>query len=121
MNRETPKGWVWAYHVTLEQFLSSISEEGLKPTRHEALESAPVIFVEPNVAGVEPYWARGMALLRFRTPGFDSTDDGEDVIVGGDGVGAPPEPLVGEPGEAGVVPPERLQVLVDKKFKWLIP
>lgn len=122
MDRTTPKDWVWAYHATPEQFIPSIAEEGLKPNRHPHVEDVPVIFVEPDFEGIEPYYDPGMAALRFKTPGFGTTEDGEYVIFGGsESGGVPEEPLVGEAGEDGVIPPERIQILVGKKFQWLVP
>lgn len=122
MARETPKDWVWAYHVTPESNLESIANEGLNPTWHPHVEDAPVIFVEPDVAGIEPYYQAGMAVLRFKTPGFGTTDDGENVIFGGsqNDTRPPDPPLIGDEGEDGVIPPERVQILRAKKFGWLI-
>jgi hypothetical protein len=120
MERTTPKDWAWAYHVTLKTFLSRIAEEGLVPGHHPRAGNEPVLFVEPDVEGVEPYLSRGTTVIRFKTPGFETTEDGESVIVGGDGAGSPPAPFVGEPGVVGIVPPERIQVLEGKKFKWLL-
>lgn len=114
MDRETPRDWVWAYHVTLDRNLESIAMEGLKPNFHEHVPDIPVVFVEPDLEGVEPYYGEGMAVLRFKTPGFGATEDGEDVLFAGD------PPFVGSPGEAGVIPPERIQILIDRKFRWLI-
>jgi hypothetical protein len=114
MDRETPRDWVWAYHVTPEGNLDSIAREGLKPNLHEHAPDIPVVFVEPDLEGVTPYYGEGMAVLRFKTPGFGTTEDGEDVLFAGD------PPFVGPPGEAGVIPPERIQILVDRKFRWLI-
>lgn len=120
-DRETPRDWVWAYHVTPEKNLPSITVEGLKPTLHAHVPDFPVIFVEPDLDGVEPYYAEGMAILRFKTPGFGSTEDGESVIFGGNPTGGTPEaPLTGAPGEDGVVLPERIQVLFDRRFRWLV-
>lgn len=121
MDRATPRDWVWAYHITPKTNLESIVISGLKPTVHSHVPDFPVIFVEPDLDGVEPYYAEGMAVLRFKTPGFGMTEDGENVIFGGSPVGGPPDaPLVGTPGEDGVVPPERIQILADRKFQWLI-
>jgi hypothetical protein len=89
---------------------------------HPHVADIPVIFVEPDLDGIAPYYRKGMAVLRFKTPGFGSTDDGEDVIFGGSESGGPPDPpMVGKDGEDGVIPPERLQVLVGKRFQWLVP
>lgn len=122
MDRTTPKGWVWAYHGTPQKSLDSIAKHGLKPTPHEAVDGAPVIFVEPELEGIEPYYTEGMAILRFKTPDFASTDDGESVLfAGSERGGVPDEPFVGKPGEDGVIPPERIQVLFDNKFRWLVP
>lgn len=106
-----------AYHLTLEVFLDSIAKEGLKLGWHPSVAEAPVIFVEPDLAGVEPYFQEGAVVLRFKTPGF-----GESVIFGGSvHEGHPPEPpLVGRPGDVGVIPPERLQILREGRFTWLI-
>lgn len=124
-SRETPTDWVWAYHVTPESNLKRIAIEGLKPNLHAHVPDIPVIFVERDIEGVEPYYGEGMAILRFKTPGFGCTEDGEDVIFGGpnphDKEGYPEEPFEGEPGTDGVIPPERIQVLVGRKFKWLVP
>lgn len=120
-DRKTPPDWVWAYHVTPAQFLPSIVERGLQPNRHPHVEDVPVLFVEPDLAGVEPYWGPGMALLRFKVPGFGATEDGESVLFGGDGKGSVPPPFEGAPGEAGAIPPEKLQVLEGKRFRWLLP
>lgn len=111
-DRETPKDWVWAYHVTPEEFLPAITRDGLEPTMHEAVEDVPVLFVEPDLEGSEPYYGPGMAILRFKTPGFGTTEDGEAVLFGGD------PPFV---SATGSIPPERLQVYVDRKFRWLVP
>jgi hypothetical protein len=112
--RDTPKDWVWAYHVTSENNLDSIAREGLKPNLHEHVPDHPVIFVEPDLEGVEPYYGEGMALLRFKTPGFGTSEDGESVLFAGD------PPFVGPLRADGVIPPERIQILVDRKFRWLI-
>lgn len=121
MDRQTPSDWQWAYHVTPQEFLDSISREGLRPTLHPHVSNVPVIFVEPDLDGVQPYYREGMAVLRFKTPGLGTTDDGENVIFGGSESGGPPDPpLSGRRGEDGVVPPERIQVLLDKKFRWLV-
>jgi hypothetical protein len=121
VDRETPPNWVWAYHVTPQEFLVLISKVGLRPTMHPHVSDVPVIFVEPDIEGVEPYYREGMAVLRFKTPGFGTTDDGENVIFGGSEPGSvPDDPLVGRRGADGVVPPERIQVLADRTFRWLI-
>lgn len=121
-DRTTPPDWKWAYHVTLQEFVEPISQVGLRPTMHPHVSDVPVIFVEPDLDGVAPYYREGMAVLRFKTPGFGATDDGESVIFGGnERGGVPDEPLVGKRGEDGVVPPERIQVLIDRKFRWLVP
>jgi hypothetical protein len=122
MDRITPPDWSWAYHVTLEEFVGSIAKNGLRPAMHPHVSAVPVIFVEPDLDGIAPYYSEGMVVLRFKTPGFGTTDDGENVIFGGSESGTPPDPpLVGRSGEDGVVPPERIQVLVNNKFRWLIP
>jgi hypothetical protein len=116
----TPKDWVWAYHTAHEANLPSIQKEGLRPERHEHVEDAPVIFVERELEGLEPYITRESVVLRFRTPGFGGTEDGEDVIFGGPGSsreGYPDPPLVGPSGSDGVIPPDQLQVLVGKKWR----
>lgn len=121
MGRSTPRDWVWAYHVTLRGNLESIIMSGLRPSLHAHVPDSPVIFVEPDIDGVEPYYTEGMAVLRFKTPGFGTTEDGESVIFGGsERGGSPDEPLVGAPGEDGVIPPEQIQILADRKFQWLI-
>jgi len=112
--RETPKDWVWAYHVTSQGNLDSIAKTGLQPNFHSHVPDVPVIFVEPDLEGVEPYYGEGMAVLRFKTPGFGTTEDGENVLFAGD------HPLVGPRGDPGVIPPERIQILVDRKFQWLV-
>lgn len=114
MDRETPKDWVWAYHVTPGANVESILENGLQPNPHQHVDGESAIFVEPDLEGVEPYYGEGMAVLRFKTPGFGTTSDGESVIFGGS------EPLVGEEGDDGVIPPERIQILVGRKFQWMI-
>lgn len=112
---------MWAYHVTAEENLNSIAKGGLESALHAHVEGIPVIFVEPDIAGVEPYYREGMVVLRFKTPGFGTTDDGESVIFGGSERGGPPDPpLVGKRGEDGIIPPERIQILVDRKFEWMI-
>lgn len=122
MDRTTPKDWVWAYHVTPEPNLPSIVQEGLRPYMHAHVEDIPVIFVEPELEGIEPYYGPGMAILRFKTPGFGTTEDGESVLFAGSEEGGPPdEPFVGDAGEDGVIPPERIQVLIGNKFQWLVP
>jgi hypothetical protein len=112
--------WVWAYHVTLSSFLHSIAKEGLKP--NSSVKNCSAIFVEPDLAGVQPYVGTGTAVLRFKTPGFSETRDGESVLFAGstqeDGI--PDAPFVGNPGEVGVIPPSEIQLLVDKKWKNLI-
>jgi len=120
--RETPDDWVWAYHVTAEANLDSIVREGLKPQRHKSALDAPVIFVEPDLEGVDPYYTRGTVVLRFKTPGFGTTKDGESVIFGGsERPDVPPDPpLVGGPGEDGVILAERMQIPRGRHFKWLV-
>lgn len=122
MDRQTPASWDWAYHVAAEDLLGSISREGLQPNWHSSVLEAPVIFVEPDPDGIEPYYHEGTVVLRFKTPGFGSTEDGELVIYGGARrPGDPPDaPLVGEPGSNGAIPPERLQILRNRKFDWLV-
>lgn len=115
-----PKDWVWAYHTTHRANLPSIKTEGLRPGWHEHVQEAPVIFVERDVEGLEPYVGEGSVILRFKTPGFGATEDGEDVIFGGPGVsreGYPDAPLVGPSGSDGVIPPDRIEVLVEEG-KW---
>lgn len=121
MERTTPKDWTWAYHATPEYFLLSISLEGLEPASHPSTPEIPTLFVEPDLEGIEPYYAPGIAILRFKTPGFGTTDDGETVLFGGDGAGEPPPPFMGKSGEAGAIPPERIQVMVGRRFQWLAP
>lgn len=116
-----PKDWVWAYHTTPGANLPSIKKEGLRPEWHSHVEDAPVIFVERDVEGVEPYLEKGSVILRFRTPGFGSTEDGEDVIFGGPDTareGRPDAPLEGPPGSDGAIPPDRIEVLTDGG-KWV--
>jgi hypothetical protein len=121
LDRATPRDWVWAYHITPKTNLELIVMDGLKPNFHPHVQDFPVIFVEPDLDGVEPYYAEGMAVLRFKTPGFGTTEDGENVIFGGNPTGGFPDaPLVGLSGEDGAVPAERIQILVDRKFQWLI-
>lgn len=86
---------------------------------YKGILDVPVVFVEPDLEGVLPYYGPGIAVLRFKTPGFGTTEDGETVVFGGDGVDVPDAPFVGRAGEPGVIPPERIQVLVGKKFRWL--
>lgn len=121
--RETPPDWVWAYHVAPRSALPSIKRWGLRPHWHAHVEDAPVIFVEPDREGVAPYRKpRNTVVLRFKTPGFGTTDDGESVIYGGSlRPSAPPDkPLVGRPGEEGTIPPKRLQIEQHNKFEWLV-
>lgn len=120
--RETPPDWVWAYHVAPKNALSAIKVQGLKPHWHAHVEEAPVIFVEPDHDGVMPYYEpEHTVILRFKTPGFGTTEDGESVIYGASArPNAPPDkPLVGKPGADGSIPPERLQIERNGKFKWL--
>src|SRR5258707_1138478 len=119
VERKTPENWVWAYHATPWKAPRSIVKNGLKPTPHEAVDGMAVIFVEPDLEGVSAYYTEGMAVLRFKTPGFGTTEDGESVIFGGSDRrdAAPDLPMVGGPGEEGVIPPERIQVYFDKKFR----
>ena len=87
------------------------------------MEDAPVLFIEPDLDGLSPYHHPGKTVvLRFKTPGFGTTEDGEAVIYGGSmRPGGPPEaPFVGAPGEDGAIPRERLQVLRGKQFQWLV-
>jgi hypothetical protein len=114
VNRKTPADWVWAYHVTPEEFLPSIAKEGLRPMPNRWAENKPVIFVEPDLDGVEGYRGEGIATLRFKTPGFGTTNYGESVLF------APDAPFVGKSGEDGVIPPERIQVLRGRRFGWLV-
>jgi len=123
VNCKTPSSWVWAYHATLRKFLSSIRTNGLRPAWHSHVEDAPVIFVEPDLDGVLPYHRPPeTVVLRFKTPGFGNTEDGETVIYGGSERpnAYPDEPLVGERGEDGVIQPECIQILRGKSFEWLI-
>lgn len=122
LDRKTPRDWEWAYHVTSEAHMDPIAREGLKPHLHRSVPDAPVIFVEPEPEGVEPYHAPGTVILRFKTPGFGTTDDGENVIFGGsaDPSRPPDPPFVGGPGEDGVIPPERIQIFRGRRFGWLV-
>jgi hypothetical protein len=120
--RDSPADWVWAYHVTPNEFLPSIAKDGLKPERHPHVRGAPVIFVEPDLEGVLPYHIRSKtSVLRFRTPGFGDTEDGETVLYSGSQrrLSPPDPPFVGRPGKHGVIPPQRLQILRDNVFVWL--
>lgn len=121
MKRHPDWAGVWAYHVTHKDLLASIKKEGLKPEWHRSADTI-VIFVEPDLEGVEPYIAKDTVVLRFKTPGFGATDYGETVIFGGNEYENeyPELPLVGERGTDGVIPPERLQILKGKKFEWLV-
>lgn len=103
-----PPDWVWAYHATPEQFLPSIAVEGLRPSAHAAA-GEEVLFVERTLDGLEPYYGPGIAVLRFKTPSFASTEDGEDVLFGGE------PPFEGGPG-GSAVPPDRIQILRDRRF-----
>ncbi len=120
-SRKTPPEWMWAYHATPKRSLPGISKHGLRPTWHTSVKDAPVVFVEPEVEGVEPYIAEGGATIRFKTPGFGCTEDGEDVVFGGSAnkVLSPDPPFVGKPGEDGVIPRERIQVLRGDRWGWL--
>ena len=121
--RQTPSHWVWAYHVAPKSALPSIKTRGLRPHWHAHVEEAPIIFVEPDREGVAPYYEpRNTVVLRFKTPGFGTTDDGESVIYGGSlREGAPPDkPLVGNPGTDGTIPPMRLQIEQSGKFEWFV-
>src|SRR3990172_1035417 len=69
MDRTSPPDWDWAYHTTLEEFVEPISKNGLRPTMHPHVSKIPVIFVEPDLDGIAPYYREGMAVLRFKTPG----------------------------------------------------
>jgi len=110
---DTPSDWMWAYHATSRVHLASIMRDGLRATWHEHAEE-DVLFVEPSLEGVLPYSEghSNIVTLRFKTPGFSSTDDGEDVLFS-DG-----DPFVGT-GEDARIPPQRLQILDGKKFRWL--
>lgn len=122
-SRNSPADWFWAYHVASNEFLPSIAKGGLKPALHPHVEGIPVVFVEPDLEGVMPYHTRGKTtVLRFRTPGFGDTEDGETVLYSGSHrkMSPPDSPFVGGPGEYGVIPPQRLQMLRDKAFVWLI-
>ena len=123
MNRATPPDWVWAYHVAPVHALVQIQKQGLKPEWHPHVEDAPVIFVEPDVDGVLPYRKRGTVILRFKTPGFGDTEDGETVIYGGSQRpnALPDAPLVGQRGEDGAIPPERIQIMLRDEWTWLVP
>ena len=113
MARETPSGWAWAYHVTPLAFIPTIECGGLRANMHAHVDEE-ALFVEPSFEGVEPYLAQGVVVLRFKTPGFASTEDGEDVLFPDD------DPFVSVAGER-VIPQERLQILDGNKFRWLLP
>jgi hypothetical protein len=109
--------WVWAYHTTTKANLESICQYGLCPTWHEHVEDAPVIFVEPDVEGLEPYVDADSVVFRFKTPGFGTTEDGEAVIYGGPGrSGRPDPPFVGDVGSDGVIPPSNLEILYKRRW-----
>lgn len=121
IERETPEHWKWAYHITSKTNIDSIVKGGLQPTFHPHVSDIPVIFAEPDLEGVMPYYEKGTVILRFKTPGLGTTEDGETVIFGGsEGGGEPDLPLVGKEGEDGVIPPERIQFLAGNKFDWLL-
>ncbi len=82
-----------------------------------------MIFVEPELEGVTPYIAQGIAVLRFKTPGFGTTEDGESVLFSGsEHENSPPDPpFVGEPGQDGIIPPERIEILQGQHWEWLVP
>lgn len=115
---EVPSNWVWAYHSTMLKFIPSIQKRGLLPERHRHVDGVPVIFVEPALDGITPYMEEGVtAALRFKTPGFGTTDDGETVIYSAPGEdGRPQDPLVGKRGQIGHIPPERIQTMVNGKW-----
>jgi hypothetical protein len=96
----------WAYHATPKEFLGSIRRKGLRPSPHAHVpEGEAVLFVERDLAGLKPYLGSGIVVLRFPTPGFGSTDDGEDVLYGGD------PPFVGS-GD-GAIPAELIEIMRD--------
>ena len=112
---------MWAYHLTIEENLPSIARMGLKPHTHAHVEdNTPVIFVERDEEGLEPYVGPGTANLRFKTPGFGGTPDGEDVLFGGPGRNDFPDaPFVGGENEDGVIPPQRIQIKKKDRWYWL--
>lgn len=119
MASRVPEDWVWAYHTTPGFNLASIKASGLRPEWHSSVPDAPVIFVERDLEGLDPYIHQGSAVLRFKTPGFGATQDGEDVIFGGPGAsGRPDAPLEGSVGSDGMVPPDRIEVL-DERGRWV--
>ncbi len=123
VNRNTPGSWVWAYHVTGEGLLPQIVKEGLAPSLHPSLEEEPILFVEPELEGVEPYIWDDTATLRFKTPGFGTTEGGESVLYGGSqgcAMALPDDPFVGAEGEDGVIPPERIEIMREGEWGWLI-
>lgn len=123
LSRQHPREdqyWVWAYHTTHQDLLPQIAATGLQANWHEHVEDAPVIFVEPTLEGLAPYIDKNSVVLRFKTPGFGSTEDGEDVIFSEESRGTFSQPLEGTPGEPGYVPPERLQLLVGREWRWLV-
>lgn len=109
--------WVMAYHVTPNALLPLITVEGLRPAPHAHLGDGEVaLFVEPELEGVLPYYdPHTTTVLRFRTPGFSQTEDGEDVLFGGPWPGPndpPSPPFEGEPGAMGVIPPSAIDRMV---------
>lgn len=109
---------MWAYHATKMEFVPSIQKDGLLPERHRHVHGEPVIFVEPEFDGIEPYMTEGVTVaLRFKTPGFGMTDDGETVIFSSPGPdGRPEPPIVGGRGEIGAIPPDQIQAMVNGKW-----
>jgi hypothetical protein len=127
-SRETPDFWRdWAYHVTSIDLLESIAQHGLRPElpRDENAYVGPVIYVEPDLENVLVYHhPEKTAVLRFRTPGFGELDNGEAVLFGQseyeDGYPEPPFVAMGPPGESGIIPAVRLQILDRGKWRWLV-
>jgi len=71
---------MWAYHVTLKEFLPSIARRGLLPSEHRSVEE-PAIFVEGDSEEAGLYMESGKtSMLRFDVAGWDTTEDGEYVI-----------------------------------------
>ena len=83
------------------------------PQPHEHVEDdTPVIFVEADVVGAEVYASADTVTLRFRTPGFGTTEDGEYVLY------APDAPFVTSRSDRiGTIPPSEINVL--KRGKWM--
>lgn len=74
------KGMQYAYHVTHNAALPSISEKGLLPQPHPHSDE-PVIFVERDEDGAAVYHEPGKTvMLRMPVSGYGCTEDGEDVL-----------------------------------------